>query len=242
MRNPLNAIFRWAVFKAGDLRWIGWKHFPFIATWDAYTPKIDQYEIHEAMKIARAGDVIILRHDGYASNLGIGGTFVHAAMCIGNDEVVEALSDDQGGVVRRHIADTLQADIAVILRPTIGFEVVDAVLAAKSLVGFKYDYLFHFNTQEEKKLIERDYKSAKAGKVLFCCTEIPFYCYMASADTLGLKTKRRVTMLQRILSLLGIQAGEHVITADMYLDANFKPVWASKEAPVMLNIGDQNTP
>jgi hypothetical protein len=234
MRNPLNAIFRWVVFKTGDLRWIGWKHFPFIATWDAYSCKIDQYEIHEAMKIARAGDVIILRHDGYASNLGIGGTFMHAALCVGNDECVEALSDDQGGVVRRHLADTLQADIAVILRPNIGFEVVDAVLTAKSLVGFKYDYLFDFNTQKAKNLIAHDYEASKAGRVLFCCTEIPFYCYMEVTEQLGLKTKRRASALQKILSLLGVHAGDNIITADMYLDANFTPVWASEESPVMV--------
>jgi len=234
MRNPLYSVFRWAVFKTGDLRWIGWKHFPFIAAWDAYEPLINQYEVHEAMKILRAGDVIVLRHNGYASNLGIGGTFVHAALCIGNDEVVEALSDDQGGVCRRHVADTLKADIALVLRPNIGFEVVDAVLTAKSLIGFKYDVLFNFNTKHEKELIAADHKAAKAGKVLFCCTEIPFYAYMESAESLGLKTKQRTTFLHKILACLGINAGEDILTADMYVDANFSVVWASKHSPVQV--------
>jgi hypothetical protein len=57
---------------------------------------------------------------------------------------------------------------------------------------------------------------------------------MEVTEQLGLKTKRRASALQKILSLLGVHAGDNIITADMYLDANFTPVWASEESPVMV--------
>lgn len=230
MRNPFYNIFRWIVFKVGDTRWTGWKHFPFVVEWDAYRAAINQYEIHEAMKVIRPGDVIVLRHNGFLSNVGIGGAMIHAAVCIGNDECVEALSDDEGGVCRRHVADTLHADLAMILRPDVGpFEITEAIAIAKSIVGFKYDVLFDFSTEEERDYIRAHPEEAKAGDVKFCCTEVPFFCYLNSVAKLDLFRVRQCSLLQKVLSLIGLNTGTQVVTADIYVQSSgFRIVWASK--------------
>ncbi len=228
MTNPLYNLFRWIVFKVGDTRWIGFKYFPFVATWDAYHSKIDQAEVHDAMKVIRPGDLIVLRHDGYLSNLGIGGAMIHAALYIGADECVEALSDDEGGVCKNHIADTMHADMAMILRPELGpFEISEAIRNARSILGFKYDVLFDFNTEEERDYIKKFPDKAK-DEIKFCCTEVPHYCYLDYVDQLQIYRVRQASFMQKILAMLGLHTGHKIITADMYVTANFRIVWASK--------------
>ncbi len=228
MTNPLYKLFRWMIFKIGDTRWIGFDYFPFVATWDAYHPKIDQSEAHEAMKVIRPGDLIVLRHNGYLSNIGIGGAMIHAAIYIGADECVEALSDDEGGVCKNHIADTLHADMALVLRPQIGpFEISEAIRNARSILGFKYDVLFDFNTEEERDYIKAHPEEAK-DKIKFCCTEVPHYCYLDYVDALQIYRVKQCLFLQKILSLLGLHTGTKIITADLYVESNFSVVWASK--------------
>ncbi len=229
MASPLYGLFRWLIFKVGDTRWTGWEYFPFVVEWDAYRAKIDQYEVHEAMKIIRPGDVIVLRHNGFLSNIGIGGAMIHAAICIGDDEVVEALSDDEGGVCRRHVADTLHADMAMILRPAIdAFAIADAIGAAKSIVGYKYDVLFDFSSETERDYIRKNPDLAKAGGVKFCCTEVPHFCYLDSLEKLNLYRIRQCSFFQKILSWVGLHTGNQIVNADMYCEANFSLVWASK--------------
>lgn len=229
MTNPLYGLFRWIIFKVGDTRWTGWEYFPFVVEWDAYHPKIDQYEIHEAMKVIRPGDVLVLRHNGFLSNVGIGGAMIHAAVCIGNDECVEALSDDEGGVCRRHVADTMHADMVMVLRPDVGpFEITEAIAIAKSIVGFKYDVLFDFSTEAERDYIRAHPEEAKAGAVKFCCTEVPHYCYLNSVEKLNLFRVRQCSFLQKVLALLGLHTGDKIVTADMYVQASFRIAWASK--------------
>lgn len=228
--NPLRILWRFLVFKIGDTRWLGWKNFPAIVTWDANCtdPKINGYEVADAAAQLRPGDIIILRHENFLSNIGIGGAMIHAALYVGNNEVIEALSDDQGGVVKRHVFDTLRADKALVLRPDLdAFKIVEAVGAARTLEGFLYDIYFDFNTEEEQKLIARDAEKAKAGAVRFCCTEIPHYCYLDHVEELQLYRTANRTLSTRLLNLVGLGIGGALITADMYVEANFKIVWAS---------------
>lgn len=234
MRNPLASIYRWFVFKSGDTRWIGWKSFPFVATWDVVNPGVKGPEVQTALRVVKKGDVLVLRHDGFLSNLGIGGAMVHAALCVGDDHVIEALSDDEGGIVRRHLSDTLQCDKAILLRPSVlSEEVIDlAALTAHTLLGFHYDIFFEFNSEAERELIKADYAKAKAGAVKFCCTEIPHYCYLDQVDKLHLYRKKNPNIFSKFLCLFGLGSGDTIITADMYMEANFDIVWASKGATV----------
>lgn len=230
MKNPLTVIYKFLVFKAGDTRWLGWRNFPFVATWDVCKPEIKGEEVQTALRRARKGDVLVLRHDGFVSNFGIGGAMIHAALCIGEDHVIEALSDDEGGVVKTHLSDCLQADKAMLLRPInlCDITVNQAVATAHSILGFKYDIFFDFNTEEERESIRNDHIAAKAGTVKFCCTEIPHYCYLDSVQSLDLYRTRNSGLVTKLLTFMGLAMGDTLITADMYLEANFEVVWASK--------------
>lgn len=230
MRRFIHNLWRWLVFKVGDTRWIGWRHFPFILTWDVHEHLIDGYEAAEAMKVLQKGDVIVLRHEGFASNVGLGGAMVHAALYIGNHEVVEALSDDQGGVCRRHVSDTLRADYVLILRPPVTrYAIDDAIEEALNIVGFKYDIFFDFNTEEERALIKAN-RDAALKSVRFCCTEVPFYAYHKNLPVMDIYRERNPSFFAKILSLVGLHMGKQVVTADMFAASAMKVVWASKHA------------
>jgi hypothetical protein len=218
-------LFRWLVFKVGDIRKIN--HFPKI-TWDVHEHKISLDEvIRDALPKLQPGDVILHRDDGYLSNLFIGGAMIHAGIYVGDGYVVEALSDDQGGVVKRHAANILRSDRACILRPDdlAPLEIHEAVFWASRIIGFKYDVLFDFNTEDEQTAV----MMGKADAVRFCCTEIPLFCYMRFQDRLRIYRRRNVNFITKILHLFGLHPGDQVIDADMYLDANFSLIWASKE-------------
>lgn len=222
-------LWKWLIFKVGDLRWCGWRYFPFIMTFGSKEPEIDQYEVHEIIPKLFSGDVLILRHDGFASNLGIGGAFIHAAIYLGNNDVVEALSDDQGGVCKRHVATALAADKLIVLRPRLNkFEKSNAVEIAKKLIGFKYDIFFDFDIAKEKAMIELDYETAKAGKVKFCCTEIPYYCYMDYIDKLELYRETNISVFTEFLEIFGLLIGKRILRADSYIESDFDVIYVSK--------------
>lgn len=223
-------IYKWVIFKTGDTRWLGLKHFPFVVTWDVTKPEIKGEERRKAESIIKPGDVIILRHDGYASNAGIGGAMVHAAIAISSTTVVEALSDDEGGIVITDINDILMADKAMILRPQdlTQKEIDNAINWANQIRGFYYDIYFNFNSENERLEILTNFEQAKKGKVKFCCTEVPHFCYLDVKDKLRLYRKRNPKTLAKIMSWFGAPMGEDILTSDMYISANFNIVWASR--------------
>jgi hypothetical protein len=225
--------YRWIIFKTGDIRWLGWRAFPFVITWDPKSPEIKGDEVAEAIKIAQPGDVLVVRHDGYLSNRGIGGAMVHAALCVGGDYVVEAVSDDEGGVRRAHLIDVLQSDKAVLLRPKYlsKEQLLDALLDIHAIVGCKYDVYFQFNSEEERLLFKADPEGSKK-KAKFCCTEIPHFTYIEHVDKLQIYRETNPKFLAKVLRFFGLPVGEKLITADMYIEAEFEVVWASKGCTV----------
>ena len=232
MRLIENA-YRWLIFKIGDLRWCGWKHFPFLLTWDAITPEIRGDEVLKAISIAKPGDVLVTRHEGYVDNKFIGGAMVHAAICVGADNIVEAVSDDAGGVRRCHMIDALQADKAILLRPKHlrEEEVTEALNWAAQIIGCKYDIYFDFNTEEEQAVFKNVPLKAKY-RVTFCCTEVPHFCYLNQRDKLQLYREHNLRPLSKFLRTIGFPIGKELLTADQYAEAEFEIVWASRGATV----------
>jgi len=218
---------RWTIFWVGDTRRI--HHFPW-CTWDVHQHRIDLNEVMlEALPILRPGDVILHRDEGFLSNVGIGGVMVHAGIYMGQSQVVEALSE---GVVRRHAGHILYSDYACILRPQLGDERAEATEAAigwaNRIVGYPYDVLFDFSSEQERVVVLEAGEGMAEG-VRFCCTEIPHFCYLDYTTRLDVYRKRNVGIATKALSLVGLNPGTAIITADMYIEANFELVWASSD-------------
>lgn len=233
--NPplLFRILRWLVFWVGDTRKIA--HFPWI-TWDVHDHKIDLNEVMlEAFPLLEPGDIVLHRDDGFLSNIFIGGAMIHAGVYLGDQQLVEAVSE---GVIKRHVAHILYSDRACILRPRFPADVPrdkaiqDAIEWAEKIVGFPYDILFEFNGWKERELVERYGKGAIDRGVRFCCTEVPYFCYYPHRHALGIKRVRNVSFLTRLLSLVGLSPGRAVIAADMYFTAKFDLIWCSRQLTV----------
>lgn len=227
MGRAIRRLFRWAVFKCGDTRWEGWRFFPFVIGWNPKKTLIRGGEVLDAFRTAEPGDVFITRKDGYLSNVGIGGCFIHAAIYIGDGECVEALSDDEGGVTRSSIVDVLHADLALLLRPKVSaYRRQVAVENAKKIVGAKYDFLFDFNVEEELKAVERDPRLA--SKMRFTCTEVVLFSYLGAKDDLKLYMIPNDGLLTQLLRLTGLMIGRDALTADGIGMSEMDVVWKSR--------------
>ena len=220
--------FRWIVFLMGDLRWLGWKKFPFCLGWYSYESKIDlNVVLRDALPLLEPGDVVLHRDEGFLSNIFIGGSMIHAGVYVGDGQLVEAISE---GVVRRSAAHILYSDRAVILRPNVASDAkIQAVEWANRIVGFGYDFLFEFNGNREREMIRKHGHAARNMGVRFACTEVPYFCYLDFAKIMEINLRRNVTFLTKFVSLVGLRPGEAVIDADMYVKSDMDVVWCSKK-------------
>jgi hypothetical protein len=225
--SALYRLFRWLVFKIGDTRWLGWKNFPFILTWDVSIHNIDYNEImFDAVPDLRLGDILLHRDEGFLSNWFIGGAMIHAGVYVGDMQLVEAVSE---GVLKRNVIHLLRSDRACILRPNLPNEAKDEAIGwAEKIVDFEYDVLFDFNGTEERYLIGKHGKEAKNMGVKFCCTEVPFFCYLRYAEDLKIERRRNVSFITKLLSLIGLHPGQVVVDADMYGAADCELIWCSR--------------
>ena len=106
----------------------------------------------------KPGDIFVTRHDDAMSNLFLPGFWPHAAFYLGEGGEGLPFGGDGGqwfleakkdGVLFREVADTLQVDACVVLRPPLD----DAqrrvgMQRAMSHAGKPYDFLFDFRTAE----------------------------------------------------------------------------------------------
>jgi hypothetical protein len=226
MRSPLHRIFRKIVFWAGDTRRLS--KFPWV-TWAAIEHKIGLDEVwREAFPKLREGDIILHRDEGFLSNLFIGGFMIHAGIYVGDGYVVEAISE---GVKKRSAAYILYSDYAMILRPKfknieeMSSAIREAMYWAELAVNCEYDELFDFDIEHEREALRKGQKK----NVKLACTETPLLCYYDYMDQLGIYRRRNINMLTRVLGWLGLNVGEEVIDADMFVRGNFDIVWKNRE-------------
>lgn len=225
--SVLYRLFRWIVFKVGDTKWLGWRYFPFIITWHVDTHKIEYNEImFDAVPDLKPGDIVLHRDEGFLSNWFIGGSMIHAGIYVGDMQLVEAVSD---GVVKQNAIHILHSDMACILRPNLPDSAKDeAVDWAERIIKFDYDVLFDFNGEEARCLIEKHGTGAKKMGVKFCCTEVPYFCYLKYVDDLKIKRRRNINFLTKALSLIGLHPGQVIVDADMYGAADCEMIWCSR--------------
>jgi len=247
--DPLHNIFRTIVFWVGDTRWTS--SFPYFS-WEREEPYIDLNEVDHAKTFLQKGDIILHREKKCWSNAAITGTMIHAGIYVGDMQVIEAISQ---GVVKRNAGHILHSDYAIIIRPdfddptTQQAAINEAIDWANRIVGFPYDYLFQFNSEQDQKrlkergiiatasLLFRIFRAIRAlfnmksdkDAMKFCCTEIPHFCYYKFLDKLNVHRRKNVTLFTRLLSFFRIDVGRMVVDADMYVKGNFTIIWCSKK-------------
>jgi len=108
-------------------------------------PLVTYDEIMKAYLLIEPGDCILTRENYRLTNLFIPGHWSHAAMYVGNYDIVEAIGT---GVRKVNLFEMLlKKDEFVILRPSWlqRGEREFAAMEAKSYVGIDYDYYFDTN-------------------------------------------------------------------------------------------------
>jgi hypothetical protein len=208
-------------------------------------PLCQEQEYCEVIPQLQPGDVVLHRDDRFGPcNWFIGGLMIHAGIYIGNNEIVEAISE---GVVRRHVGHILESDYTMVVRPNNVFSqyarahvIQDACVKARSIEGFEYDMLFDFCDAVEFDALQKIKfnfvqsswrEKAKQAGISFCCTEVPYFCYYPVCEILGLFRRRNVSALTKALGWIGLPTGEAVIDADMYVTAHgFDLIWCSSSA------------
>lgn len=114
--------------------------------------------IADIRKTLRPGDVFVTRHDDAMSNLFLPGFWPHSALWLGGEaDILEAKKD---GVLYRDIAETLQVDAFVVLRPTLSAPDIErAVARGCTHAGKLYDFIFDFRTTDRLVCTEVIYRS-----------------------------------------------------------------------------------
>jgi hypothetical protein len=200
-------------FFLGDIRRI--EAFPWV-TWATSSHKVCLADATRACSLSQGGFVGLHRDSGYLSNLGIPGAFKHAWIHVGDNSIVEAISE---GVVKRHELYPLLTDYAVILRPVgvTGDQVAEAVRRANSIVGCEYDANFNFDLSGASDKYSANLRSGDFHGA-FSCTETVAFSWYHCRKILGI--------------FRTVYAGREAIVADDYLRMNFEIVWASESVTV----------
>lgn len=102
--------------------------------------KIKGPQMREILDILKPGDILLRRYSHYLGSLIIPGYFSHAAIYIGNNEIIHMLG---AGINKEDILTFLRCDDIAILR-TSEDEAKEAVYQAKAyyIAGIKYDFNF----------------------------------------------------------------------------------------------------
>ncbi len=214
-------LLRRVVFSVGHVRWTG--RPPLFVGCDR-EPLVSYEECLSALPLIQPGDIVLHRLGGFLANVCIGGAMIHAGLAVGNDQVVEAVSH---GVVKRHLLYILSSDYACVIRPNLDDDAKrEAVEWANDIVGFHYDWLFQFNGDRERQMVAKYYDEAKRKGVRFCCTEVPYFCYLG--HNFGLKRRRNKGLSYRLASMLGFRPGKMLVDADFYVTSGASVVWMSE--------------
>lgn len=122
-------------------------------------PKLTGSNKRSVLNAILPGDVILLRHDAPVSGLFIKGQFKHAALYVGDGQVIHVVGD---GIKKVELLDLLQADAVALVRPDDKTTISLAIARAFEQLakGVKYDYDFDMNSSVE-----------------FYCSEFTDFCY-----------------------------------------------------------------
>ncbi len=122
-----------------------------------YVARLPESVIQSLHPMLRPGDVFVTRKEAAVTNYFLPGFWPHAAMYVGNDQVVESLKD---GVRVRSLDSPFGNDAVALIRSSLGSEIVtQAIARAHSHVGKPYDFDFDFTRADRMVCTEVVYRS-----------------------------------------------------------------------------------
>ncbi|TWU60581.1 hypothetical protein Poly51_08590 [Rubripirellula tenax] len=128
-----------------------------ISTKPGHVARLPAHVADAIAAIIQPGDVFVTRKEAAVTNYFLPGFWPHAAMYVGNDQVVESLKD---GVRVRTMDSPLGNDAIALIRPTLPAPQIDqAIRRAHSHVGKPYDFDFDFTRSDRMVCTEVVYRS-----------------------------------------------------------------------------------
>jgi uncharacterized protein YycO len=156
-----------------------------ISTNPAHVSIIPSAIVRSLNPLIRPGDVFVTRKECAVTNYFLPGFWPHAAMYVGNDQVVESLKD---GVRVRNMDSPLGNDCLAVIRPTLTEpEIGMAIDRAHQHVGKPYDFDFDFTRSDRMVCTEVVYRSYQGiGGIEFELTKRAGRHTLSAEDLLAL--------------------------------------------------------
>jgi hypothetical protein len=152
----------WYKIKTAFIKWFGnilIYPYPGFIMFGHTAYKMKGEDVRDVLNIIQPGDILLRRYNNYLSGLMIPGYYTHAAIYIGNNQVVHMLGD---GIDRQDILTFCRCDRVAIIHCNEEQITKRAIEIARELYvkGVEYDFGFNFSD------ITR-----------FSCTELINYVY-----------------------------------------------------------------
>jgi len=192
----INSIYKKCVAVFGDIKCFP---YPLYLVYDPtdYFVTTEDYEFFSSNLIK--GDIILRTYDHYLDSSIIPGFYSHAALYIGDGELVHSCGHT--GVSKISPFEFAKCDGLAIVRPKVGYAAINrACKYVLNQLGKQYDYWFNYDNEET-----------------YCCTELIYWAYENILST-------KPIMLKKFFGL----AKQEVIAPDAYLiDDKCELIWES---------------
>ncbi len=128
-----------------------------MTTMPGHVPKLPAEIAQRIRELIRPGDVFVTRKDSAVTNYFLPGYWPHAALYIGDDQVIESLKD---GVRQRTLDSPFGNDALTVIRPTLDESLIGSVIdRARLHIGKPYDFDFDFTRSDRIVCTEVVYRS-----------------------------------------------------------------------------------
>lgn len=146
--------------------------------------------VDQLLGMLQPGDVFVTRKECALTNYFLPGYWPHAALYIGDQQVIESLKD---GVRERPLLSPFGNDAVAVIRPQLDTDtILQAITRARTHLGKPYDFDFDFTRADRMVCTEVVYRSYEGlGSIRFQLTRRAGRQTLAAEDLLNLAIGRR---------------------------------------------------
>jgi len=152
----------WYKIKSAVIGWFGdikiYK-YPFFILFGHTAYQIKGHHQRQILDTLKPGDVFLRRYNNYLSGLMIPGYFTHAAIYVGDNQIIHLLGD---GICKEDILTFMRCDNIVVLRYKDQSVIDNVIKKAYEQLNKQVEYDYDFNTDSPDKLY---------------CTEFVDFCF-----------------------------------------------------------------